>query len=132
MAININKKNIKNIISYKKINQLKSFAILLNNKIETNINLSRITRTHFMKLNNSIFSKTNRTLPANIYFCEYKSLNDLEKLKDSIILIKYKNHYFYKNQLHSLFLTSNIQQLNNYLGFYKKFYFLLKTISSKN
>lgn len=127
----INKKNIKNTISYKKINQLNSFAILLTNKIDTKLNLTRITRTHFIKLNNNIFSKTERTLPANIYFCEFKSLNDLEKLKNNIILVKYKNNYYFKNQINSLFFNNNIQQLNTFLGFYKKFYFILKTISSK-
>jgi|SRR5690606_1112935 len=127
----INKKNIKNTISYKKISQLNSFAILLTDKIDTNLNLTRITRTHFIKLNNNIFSKTKRILPANIYFYEFNSLNDLEKLKNNIILVKYKNQYYFQNQLDSLLFNNNIQKINNFLGFYKKFYFILKTISSK-
>jgi len=127
----INKKYIKNTISYKKITQLTSFAILLNNKVDTNLSLTRIPRTHFIKLNSNIFIKTKQVLPANIYFCEFKTLNDLEKLNNNILLIKYNNHYFFKNQLKSLMLTNNIQQVNNILGFYKKFYFILKTISSK-
>lgn len=127
----INKKNIKNTISYKKISQLNSFAILLTDKIDTNLNLTRITRTHFIKLNNNIFSKTKRILPANIYFYNFNSLNDLEKLKNNIVLVKYKNQYYFKNQLDSLLFNNNIQQINNFLGFYKKFYFILKTISSK-
>lgn len=127
----INKKNIKNTISYKKISQLNSFAILLTDKIDTNLNLTRITRTHFIKLNNNIFSKTKRILPANIYFYNFNSLNDLEKLKNNIVLVKYKNQYYFQNQLDSLLFNNNIQQINNFLGFYKKFYFILKTISSK-
>lgn len=127
----INKKNIKNTISYKKISQLNSFAILLTDKIDTNLNLTRITRTHFIKLNNNIFSKTKRILPANIYFYDFNSLNDLEKLKNNIILVKYKNQYYFQNQLDSLLFNNNIQKINNFLGFYKKFYFILKTISSK-
>lgn len=127
----INKKNIKNTISYKKINRLTSFAILLNDKVDTTLRLTRITRTQFIKVNSNIFPKNERVLPANIYFCEFKTLNELEKLKNNIILIKYKDHYFFKNQLNSLFLTNNIQQVNSFLGFYKKFYFILKTISSK-
>lgn len=127
----INKKYIKNTISYKKITQLTSFAILLNNKVDTNLSLTRIPRTHFIKLNSNIFIKTKQVLPANIYFCEFKTLNDLEKLNNNILLIKHNNHYFFKNQLKSLMLTNNIQQVNNILGFYKKFYFILKTISSK-
>ncbi len=127
----INKKQIKNTISYKKIAQLTSFAILLNDNVETNLSLTRVPRTHFVKLNNNIFLSTKRVLPANIYFCEFKTLNDLKKLKHNILLIKYNNYYFFQNQLNSLFFTNNIQQINNFLGFYKKFYFILKTISSK-
>ena len=124
----INKKYIKNTISSKKINNLKNFVILFDPK-SNNLPLTRITRTQFLNINKEIFS--NKTLPANIYFYEYKTLNELNSLKENIILVKYKNNYFLKNQIDSLFFDKNINRINNNLGFYKKFYFILKTISLK-
>lgn len=123
-----NKKQIKNVIYTKKINNLKNFAILFDLKND-NLNLTRITRTQFLKLNKNIFFE--KTLPANIYFYEYKSLNELEDLRESLILIKYNNNYFFENQINQLFFNNIVSLVNNKLGFYKKFYLLLKTISFK-
>lgn len=128
----IKKKSIKNIIFNKRINKLKNFAILFNTKTNTlhfNRHLNRIKRTKFLEINKKIFSDKN--LPANIYFYEYESLNELNTIKENVILIKYKNNYFYKTQINSLILENNIAHINHILGFYKKFYFILKTISLK-
>lgn len=127
--IQTNKKVIKNTIYNKKLNKLNSFAILFKDKNLETLKLSRITKSNFLKLNKNIFKDT--IIPANVYFYNYKSLSDLEKVKNSIILIKHKNNYFYKDQIESLFLNTNISKLNNFLGFYKKFYYLLKSISVK-
>jgi len=124
----ISKKQIKNVISNKKIKNLKNFAILFNPK-NNNLHLTRITRTQFLKLNKNVFS--DKVLPANIYFLEYKSLDELTVLKENIILVKYNNNYFFENQIESLFFNNNLTRINNHLGFYKKFYFILKTISLK-
>jgi hypothetical protein len=124
------KKQIINIIYKKKINNLKSFAILFNsNEINSN-KLTRISRTSFLKLNETIF--TDKTLPANIYFYNYNNLTDLLKVKNNIILVKHNSSYFYPNQLEFLTLNNNMCKITNLLGFYKKFYFILKTISCKN
>jgi len=125
------KKQIKNIIYKKKINNLESFAILLKNSEGTNNNkLTRISRTPFLKLNENIFA--NKTLPANIYFYNYSNnFNDLIKRKNNIILAKFNSNYFYPKQIEFLILNNNISKINNLLGFYKKFYFILKTISCK-
>jgi hypothetical protein len=125
----ITKKQIKNVISHKKINTLTNFAILFNPK-NNNLHLTRITRTHFLKLNKNVFSE--KILPANIYFYEYKSLEDLHMFTANVILVKYNNNYFFENQIKSLFFANNLNRVNNNLGFYKKFYFILKTISLKN
>lgn len=127
--IQTNKKVIKNTIYNKKLNKLNSFAILFKDKNLETLKLSRITKSNFLKLNENIFKDT--IIPANVYFYNYKSLSDLEKVKNSIILIKHQNNYFYKDQIESLFLNTNISKLNNFLGFYKKFYYLLKSISVK-
>lgn len=124
----INKKQVKNTISNKKINNLKNFAILFNPKNNT-LHLTRITRTQFLKLNRNVF--LDKIIPANIYFFEYKTLDELTALKENIILVKYNSNYFFKNQIESLFFNNNLNRINNNLGFYKKFYLILKTISLK-
>jgi len=125
----INKKHIKRTISQKKINNLDSFVIVFKNKTTVAANLTRISRTQFLNLNPRIFS--NKTLPANIYFYTFNTLNDLINIKNNIILIKFKTNYFYPNQLNSLLVEQNISKLSSFLGLYKKFYFILKTISDK-
>lgn len=124
----INKKQVKNTISNKKINNLKNFAILFYPKNNT-LHLTRITRTQFLKLNRNVF--LDKIIPANIYFFEYKTLDELTALKENIILVKYNSNYFFENQIESLFFNNNLNRINNNLGFYKKFYLILKTISLK-
>jgi hypothetical protein len=124
----LNKKKIKNAISNKKINNLKNFAILFNPK-KNNLHVTRITRTQFLNLNRNVFS--DKILPANIYFFEYKNLDELIAVRENIIIVKYNNNYFFENQIDSLFLNNNLTRITNNLGFYKKFYFILKTISLK-
>lgn len=123
------KKQIKIIISKKKINNLNSFAILVKSNEIYNKNITRISRAQFLKLNETTFF--DKTLPANIYFYNYKNLTDLFKVKNNIILTKYNSIYFYPKQLDFLTLENSISKTTNLLGYYKKLYFILKTISCK-
>lgn len=124
----INKKQIKSVIVHKKLNSLKNFALLFNTQ-KNNLTLTRITRTQFLKMNKNIFDK--KIVPANIYFYEYTSLDELNDFKENIILIKYNGNYFFENQIDSLIFNNIINRIHNNLSFYKKFYFILKTISLK-
>ena len=123
----ITKKSIKKVISQKKIKNLGSFAIIFKNN--TLIILARISRSQFLNLNEKTF--LNKTLPSNIYFYNFGNLKELTPFLDNIILIKYNSQYFYPNQLDYLLLDKNLSKINSCLGFYKKFYTILKTISVK-
>lgn len=122
-------KIIKNSIYIKKLNDLDSFVILFQDKNIKKLKKNKITKTQFLKWNQNIFQDKN--IPANIYFYNFKTLDELEKIKENIILIKFKNNYFYKNQLKYLKLDQNITRINQVFSNYKKFFNILKTISVK-
>lgn len=122
-------KLIKNSIYIKKLHALDSFVILFQDKNIKKLKKNKITKTQFLKWNQNIFKDKN--IPANIYFYNFKTLDELEKIKKNIILIKFKNNYFYKNQLKYLKLDQNITRINQFFSNYKKIFNILKTISVK-
>src|SRR5690554_6106971 len=127
----IKKKIIKNAIYNKKLNSYKSFAIIFTSNNTNLYNLDRITKSQFLKNNENNFNSI-KTIPANVYFYKYSSIEKLKSIKNNIILIKKNNQYYTKEQLNFLGVYNNIQKLYNNFTLYKKLYLLLKTISVKN